>query len=79
MVVVYTAQNVTDAHLIKNLLEQEGIPALVVGGDLQGGIGELPVLGLITVKVRDDLAERAARLIADFENAEPVYDPDEKE
>ena len=45
MVSVYTAQSVTDAHLIKGLLESEGISAFVYGGDLQGGIGELPVMG----------------------------------
>jgi hypothetical protein len=61
-----------DAYLIKGLLESEGIPAIVVGDFLQGGIGELPVAGLITVKVEDGLASQAARLIADFERAEPV-------
>ncbi len=61
-----------DAQLIKGLLESEGIPAIVEGAFLQGGIGALPVEGLITVKVEDGLASRAASLIADFERAEPV-------
>ena len=61
-----------DAHLIKGLLESEGIHAVVVGAHLQGGIGELPVAGLITVRVQDDLASRAGRLIEDFDRAEPV-------
>ena len=75
MITVYTAQSITDAHLIKGFLEHEGIPATVFGGDLQGGIGELPVLGMITVAVPEPLAERAARLIADYECAEPAPDP----
>ena len=69
---VYSASSIMDAYLIKGLLESEGIPAVVVGDSLQGGIGELPVAGLITVKVEDGLVSQAARLIADFERAEPV-------
>jgi len=71
MVSVYTAQSVTDAHLIKGLLESEGISALVYGGDLQGGIGELPVMGLITVRVSESFAAQACAVIADYERAEP--------
>jgi hypothetical protein len=71
MVSVYTAQSVTDAHLIKGLLESEGISALVYGGDLQGGIGELPVMGLITVRVPESFAAQARTVIADYERAEP--------
>jgi len=72
MITVYSALGIIDAHLIRGLLESEGIPAVVVGAALQGGIGELPVTGLITVRVENDLAGRAGRLIEDFERAEPV-------
>jgi hypothetical protein len=71
MVTVYTAQLITDAYLIKGLLENHGIAAFVSGDYLQGAIGELPPMGMITVGVADDLAERAAALIADFERAQP--------
>jgi hypothetical protein len=71
MVVVYTAQSVTDAHLIKGLLESEGISAFVYGGDLQGGIGELPVMGLITVRVPESFAVQARAIISDYERAGP--------
>jgi len=71
MVRVYTAQSVTDAHLIKGLLESEGISAFVYGGDLQGGIGELPVMGLITVRVPENFVAQARAVIADYEAAEP--------
>jgi len=71
MVSVYTALSVTDAHLIKGLLESEGISALVYGGDLQGGIGELPVMGLITVRVAESFVAQARAVIADYERAEP--------
>jgi hypothetical protein len=71
MVSVYTANSVTDAHLIKGLLESEGIDATVWGGDLQGGIGELPVMGLITVRVPEQFAARACALITAYERADP--------
>lgn len=71
MVSVYSAQSVTDAHLIRGLLESEGISAFVYGGDLQGGLGELPVMGLITVRVAEKFAAQACAIIADYERAEP--------
>ena len=72
MTSVYSASSIVDAHIIRGLLESEGIPAVVVGDVLQGGIGELPVAGLITVRVEDGLAGRAALIIADFERADPA-------
>jgi hypothetical protein len=71
MVKVYTATSITDAHLIKGLLESEGITAMVWGGYLQGGMGELPVMGLITVRVPEHFAVQARAIIADYESAEP--------
>jgi hypothetical protein len=71
MVTVYTAQMITDAYLIKGLLENHGIPAYVSGEHLQGGIGELPAMGLITVCVGESLADQATALISDFEHARP--------
>jgi hypothetical protein len=71
MVSVYSAQSVIDAHLIRGLLESEGISAFVYGGDLQGGLGELPVMGLITVRVAENFAAQAFAIIADYERAEP--------
>ncbi len=71
MVDVYTAQSITDAHLIKGLLESEGIYALVCGAYLQGAIGELPVTGMITVRVPERCAAQAWAVIADYERAAP--------
>ena len=48
---VYDAANVIDAHLVRQALEAEGIPAFVRGEALTGGIGELGVFGLVAVMV----------------------------
>ena len=70
MTKVYSAQNAIDAHIVKGLLEQQGISARVNGEYLQGGIGELPPMGLITVSVEEENYEKASELIRKYENAE---------
>ena len=48
---VYEAANLIDAHLVRQALEAEGIPAFVRGEALTGGMGELGVFGLLAVMV----------------------------
>lgn len=67
MVNVYSAKSTTEAHLIKNLLEQQGIAAYVAGHYLQGGLGELPVIDLIQVQVAADDLSSALKVIQDYE------------
>ena len=42
MISIYHAANLTDAYLIRHLLEQERIDAYIAGEYLQGALGELP-------------------------------------
>jgi hypothetical protein len=49
--IVYRAENLIDANLVKNALEQAAIPAFVSGQYLTGAIGELPPLALVNVLV----------------------------
>ena len=67
MINVYSANSTTEAHLIKNLLEQQGVMAYVAGHYLQGGLGELPVFNLIQVQVAEDNAAAALKIIRDYE------------
>jgi acetyl-CoA acetyltransferase len=50
---IYHAQNLIDAHLVKNALEQEDIPAFIAGEYLTGAVGQLPALDLVAVQVAD--------------------------
>lgn len=68
---VYEAANVTDAHMIKDLLVQAGIPAHLHGEYLQGALGELPVGGMIFVQVPEADAGRARQIIDDWMQATP--------
>ena len=62
---IYVAKHPTEAHLVKGMLEAEGVRAEVKGDQLYGAFGELPVLP--TVWIFDDtLAERADRLVIEF-------------
>ena len=61
---VYEAANVIDAHLVRQALEAEGIPAYVRGEALAGGIGELGVFGLVAVMV-PELAWPQARALVE--------------
>jgi len=78
---VYEAANIIDAHLVRQALEAEGIPAYVRGEALTGGLGELGVYGLLGVMV-PDLAWPQAREIVEAlglgESAQMSPDLDER-
>lgn len=60
MKIVYRAENIIDANLVKNALEHENIPAFVSGQYLTGAIGELPPMALVNVMVAEIDWERAS-------------------
>jgi hypothetical protein len=49
--IVYQAENIIDANLVKNALDAEGITAFVSGQYLTGAVGELPPIALVNVMV----------------------------
>ncbi|GAA4858338.1 DUF2007 domain-containing protein [Luteimonas vadosa] len=74
MVPVYDAAHATDAHLIKHLLEDAGIPSYIRGEHLQGGLGELPVHGLVSVCVPESEALRARAIVVEWQEGVPGGD-----
>ncbi len=62
MKIVYRAENIIDANLVKAALADADIQAFVSGEYLTGGVGQLPALDLVTVMVAE----------ADFERAAPI-------
>lgn len=75
MKTVYEASNAVEAHMIADLLQQEGIAAHVQGEHLQGAIGELPAAGLVRLMVDESEYEKARRLIQRWEAAQPDEKP----
>ena len=74
MMVVYHASNSIEAYLIKNLLEQQEIPAYVFGDYLQGGVGEIPAIGLVTVNVSDSDYARAKEIVDEWDASVVIED-----
>ena len=72
--VVYHASNSIEAYLIKNLLEQQEIPAYVFGDYLQGGIGEIPAIGLVTVNVSDSDYTKAKEIVDEWDASVVIED-----
>lgn len=59
MRIVYRAENLVDAHLVKDVLDQAGIPAFISGEYLIGGVGQLPARDFIAVSVPGVCVEAA--------------------
>ena len=49
MHIVYRAENLFDAHLVKDALEADGIPAFIAGEYLTGAVGQLPAMDYMAV------------------------------
>ena len=71
MQTVYEAANAAEAHMIADLLRQEGVVAHVRGEHLQGALGELPAAGLVRLEVHEEDHARARDFIARWEAAQP--------
>ncbi len=64
---IYTATDILEAHILKGYLEQRGIETHVSGFYLQGGIGELPVGGTVSLWVADEDVEAARSALEEYE------------
>jgi hypothetical protein len=63
MQTIYQPANQIEAQLVVDLLESEGIHAIISGSFLTGAIGDLPAGGLVRIMVDDDDAERAREIM----------------
>lgn len=68
---VFTASNGVEAHMVLNLLEQEGIEGRVEGEYLQGGVGDLQAMNFVRVLVADQDFSEAKEIIAEWEAKQP--------
>ncbi|NWC91951.1 MULTISPECIES: putative signal transducing protein [unclassified Pseudomonas] len=69
---IYEPENLMEGELLQGMLESEGITAHLVGRDLLGGTGELPIYGLLALAVDNDQAAYARELITAYNGAQPV-------
>jgi hypothetical protein len=69
MRIVYRAQNLIDAHLVKDALEHAEVPAFISGEYLTGGVGQLPALDYVAVLVPDSSLEAAEPIVREIDHA----------
>ncbi len=75
MHIVYKADNLFDAHLVKHALEDAGIPAFVFGEQLLGGMGELPLFGVLRVGIPDAARIQAEQIVGGLDLGQGAVDP----
>ena len=67
---VYETSDRVQAHLMRSLLDDAGIPAHVSGDALQGAMGELPLTMLsIRIQVPAESAEEARRIVLEADRS----------
>jgi Putative prokaryotic signal transducing protein len=67
--IVYRAENIIDANLVKAALAEAGIQAFVAGEYLTGGVGTLPAMDFVTVMVAETDVERAAPIAEEIDSS----------
>jgi len=69
---LYQAASAIEAHMLLDLLKQEGLSAEIHGEHLQGAIGELPAAGLVRLVIDETDYAAARALIERWESAQPA-------
>ncbi|KAF7599705.1 MAG: hypothetical protein CGU28_04725 [Candidatus Dactylopiibacterium carminicum] len=72
---VYEAANALDAHMVCDLLCQEGFAARVQGEQLQGAVGDLAAAGFVRVVVDEENYVRARERVLAWETVQPADMP----
>jgi len=75
MKTVYRPANGIEAHMLRDLLAQDGIEAHVLGASLEGAIGELPAAGLVRLEVAEEDYAKARALLVEWEKTSPPPEP----
>lgn len=68
---VYEAANTLEAHMLLDLLQQQGFDARIEGAALQGAAGELPAGGLVRVVVADEQVFAARAFVKRWDAQQP--------
>ena len=69
---IYEPESLLEAEMLAGMLASEGVVVHVVGRDLVGAAGELPLQGLLGLAVADEQAEYARQLIDAYNDAQPL-------
>jgi hypothetical protein len=76
MIEVYRGSDYFEAQLLKGLMEQDGLQVFLHGAPLQGGLGEVPALGHLSITVNDADAGLAGEIILAYERGDYSLEDD---
>jgi len=68
LIKIYSAADITEAHIVRGMLEAHGIEAHVGGHYLQGGVGELAAMDFASVHVENEFEQDARKIVEQYEN-----------
>ena len=74
---VYEAAGLIDAHLVKHALEAAEIPVFLKGEALLGGMGELPLFGVVQVCVPDSAWPQAREVVDALDLDSPAVEAED--
>lgn len=74
MISIFRCSDYIEAHLLTGLLRQRGIEVFLQGALLQGGLGELPAMGYLSIMVDESDRSAAERIIAAYERGDLQID-----
>jgi hypothetical protein len=69
MKLIYTARDITEAHILSGMLKANAIEAYVGGQYLQGGVGELAAMDFATISVADEDIDAALTVIKEYDTS----------
>ena len=69
---IYEPESLLEAEMLMGMLASEGVSVHLLGRDLVGAAGELPMQGLLALAVPDEQAEYARQLIDAYNAAQPL-------
>ena len=70
MISVYRGSDYFEAQLLKGLMEQQGLQVFLQGAALQGGMGDLPALGHLSIAVNNADHDHAVSIIQAYEQGD---------
>jgi Putative prokaryotic signal transducing protein len=71
MKTLYEAANSLEAHMLVDLLKQDGLRAHIQGEHLQGAVGEIPAAGLIRLLIDEGQYDAARKIVDDWDKKHP--------
>ncbi len=74
LVAVFDAKEESEALVVRGLLESQGIEAMISGSDADQEIW--PGVGGCMIRVREERADDARRIIEEYRNAPPLEETD---